>query len=108
MAYDTVLADRIRAVLAGRPRVREVAMFGGLSFLVDEKLTVAARGDGTLLVHCPAERADALTGDGVQRAEMKGRPMSRGWLVVGAARIAGDDDLAHWVGLALDRTGGAG
>ena len=39
---------------------------------------------------------------------MKGRPMSRGWLVVGAARIAGDDDLAHWVGLALDRTGGAG
>jgi hypothetical protein len=106
MPYDTALADRIRAVLADRPAVREVAMFGGLSFLVDEKLTVAARGDGTLLVRCPAARADALLGEGVQRAEMNGRPMSKGWLVVGADRITGDGDLAHWIGLALDRTGG--
>jgi hypothetical protein len=41
MAYDRRLADRIRAALAGRA-VREAGMFGGLTFMVNDKIAVAA------------------------------------------------------------------
>ncbi len=106
MAYDTELAARIRAALAGRPGVREVAMFGGLCFMVDGKLTVAAGSGGDLMLRCAPGRADDLLGDGVRRAEMKGRPMSRGWLVVDAGVITCEAALAQWIGLALDHRAG--
>ncbi len=36
------LITRLRALLADEPVLREVAMFGGRSFMVDEKLVVSA------------------------------------------------------------------
>ena len=35
MAYDRMLAERIRSVLSSEPGVVERAMFGGLAFMVD-------------------------------------------------------------------------
>jgi hypothetical protein len=103
VAYDRELADRVRAALAGRPFVREVRMFGGLSFLVNDKLAISADSHGDLMVRCDAARVDDLLATtGATQAEMKGKAMSRGWLVVAAARVAGDADLARWIALALD------
>jgi hypothetical protein len=106
VAHDADLAARIRAALAGRPHVREVAMFGRLAFMVDERLTAAAGADGDLLVRCAPDRVDGLLGDGVRWAEMNGRRMSRGWLVVDAGTIEREADLAFWIGLALDHNVG--
>ncbi|WP_155838769.1 hypothetical protein [Arthrobacter castelli] len=36
------LTARIREVLRDAPRLREVSMFGGISFMVNEKMVVAA------------------------------------------------------------------
>lgn len=44
MAYDEELAERIRDELAGHPDVTEQKMFGGLAFLVDGNMAVAASG----------------------------------------------------------------
>jgi hypothetical protein len=33
-------AERIRAMLAAEPSTREVSMFGGLSFMVNDKMIV--------------------------------------------------------------------
>jgi len=60
VAYDTGLADRIRDALAVKPSVREVKMFGGLSFLVNESMVVSARSDGRLLVRADPEQAGEL------------------------------------------------
>ena len=49
MAYDEELADRIRELLAGERGVTEKRMFGGLAFLVDGKLAIAASGQGGVL-----------------------------------------------------------
>jgi hypothetical protein len=103
MAYDREIAERIRQALAGQSAVREVAMFGGLSFMVHGKIAVVARNDGDLMVRCDPDRVDDLLADtAAVRAEMKGRPMSKGWVVVGADRIGSADDLHFWLGLALD------
>jgi TfoX/Sxy family transcriptional regulator of competence genes len=50
MAYDEELADRVRVAVRGAGVVEEKKMFGGLSFLVDGHLAVAASGQGGLLV----------------------------------------------------------
>jgi hypothetical protein len=106
MAYDEELADRIRAALAGQPAVREVRMFGGLSFMVDEKLAIGIDAHGRLIVRCDPARVDDLLDDtSAEQAEMNGRTMSRGWLAVRPENLTGDEDLGFWIRLALQRRG---
>jgi hypothetical protein len=49
MAYDEELAARIRTLVADRAGVTEKRMFGGLAFLVNGNMAVAASGQGGLL-----------------------------------------------------------
>jgi len=79
-------------------------MFGGLSFMVNEKMVVSVRGEGDLLVRSDPERADELlTVKGTRAAEMgAGRPMSKGWISVGEEAIATDEDFDFWIGVALE------
>ena len=44
MAYDEDLANRIRELIAGEPDITEKKMFGGLAFLADGNMSVAASG----------------------------------------------------------------
>ena len=71
MSVDVELADRVRQALAGRAPVREVRMFGGLAFMVDERMVVCVRSDRDLLVRADPERADELLAlPGARSAEM--------------------------------------
>ncbi|TQM64630.1 TfoX/Sxy family protein [Humibacillus xanthopallidus] len=83
MAYDEDLADRIRELVAGEDHVAEQRMFGGLAFLVNGNMAVAASGEGGLLVRVDPEAAEAwIDADGgVAPMVMRGREM-RGWLRV--------------------------
>ncbi len=97
MAYDEDVADRLRAELGATPGVTEMKMFGGLAFLVNGNMAVAASGQGGLLLRCDPEQTDQLVADPhAHRFEMRGREMT-GWLRVETAGIASDDALARWV-----------
>ena len=96
MAYDEILAERIRAILADRSDVIEKRMFGGLAFLIRGNMAVAASGQGGLLVRCdPATAADHIV-DGAEPMVMRGKPMT-GWLRVADERIADAASLSRWV-----------
>ncbi len=97
------LIERLRTLLADEPSTREVAMFGGRSFMVDEKLVVSAQKGGHLLVRVPADRHDELVAlPGVTQAEMgAGRPMGPGWISVSARSIDDNERLAFWLDVAL-------
>jgi TfoX/Sxy family transcriptional regulator of competence genes len=102
MAYDEELAERIRELVAGEPRVTEKKMFGGLAFLVGGNMAVAASGQGGLLVRVDPEESEALVASSAARPmEMRGREMA-GWLRVDPP----DDELAGWVerGVAFARS----
>lgn len=107
MAENRELADRVRATLATPLPVREVKMFGGLSFMVNERMVVSVMRDGDLLVRADPERAaELLATEGVQPAEMgAGRPMKGGWIAVGAEAIATQEDLDFWISVALEYNG---
>jgi TfoX/Sxy family transcriptional regulator of competence genes len=98
MAYDEQLAERIRRLLAERHDVDEKKMFGGLAFLVNGNMAVAARGRGGLLVRVDPDESDALieSEPGTSLMEMRGRSMT-GWLSVAAEEVDDDADLERWV-----------
>jgi hypothetical protein len=98
MAYDERLARRIRDLVAGEPGLTEKKMFGGLAFLIDGNMAVAASGQGGLMVRVDPEESDALVADSKARLfEMRGRTMN-GWLRIGTEHLQTRDDLAAWVG----------
>ena len=97
MAYDRELANRIREQLSGEKGVVEKAMFGGLAFLINGNMAVAASGQGGLMVRSDPEDLAVLDEPGVSLMEMRGREM-KGWLRVAADAVDGDDAMARWVG----------
>ncbi|MFF5986725.1 TfoX/Sxy family protein [Prauserella flavalba] len=101
MAYDHDLADRVRELVAGEKHLSERTMFGGLAFLLDGNMAVAASGQGGLMVRVAPEDTDVLTGEpGVEPMVMRGREL-RGWLRVDSSAVGARDQLERWVGLGV-------
>jgi TfoX/Sxy family transcriptional regulator of competence genes len=97
MAYDEDLANRIRELIAGEPDVTEKKMFGGLAFLVGGNMSVAASGQGGLMVRVDPEDTEALLAQPHARPfEMRGRAME-GWLRVDAEGVETRRQLEPWV-----------
>jgi TfoX/Sxy family transcriptional regulator of competence genes len=97
MAYDEDLANRIRELIDADADVTEQRMFGGLAFLVAGNMSVAASGQGGLMVRVePGETAALLGKPHVAHFEMRGREM-QGWLRVDADGVRTKRQLEPWV-----------
>jgi TfoX/Sxy family transcriptional regulator of competence genes len=98
VAYDERLAKRIRALLADDPDVTEQRMFGGLAFLVQGNMAVAASGQGGLMVRVDrAEGERLLASTPARPMVMRGREMA-GWLRVESGEVTTTRALQRWVG----------
>ena len=98
MAHDEELADRIRELLAEEAGVTEMAMFGGLAFLIGGNMAVAASSKGGLMARVTPEDTDALLAQPhAEPFEMRGREL-RGWLRIDAEGVRTKRQLAPWVG----------
>ena len=97
MAYDEDLANRIRELMAQESGVTEKRMFGGLAFLIGGNMSVAASGQGGLMVRVEPEQTEALLAEPHARPfEMRGREMA-GWLRVDADGVRTKRQLEPWV-----------
>jgi TfoX/Sxy family transcriptional regulator of competence genes len=97
VAYDEDLANRIRELIAAEPGVAEQPMFGGLAFLVEGNMAVAASGQGGLMVRVDPAQTDALVAEPhAAPFEMRGRAM-QGWLRVDADGVRSRRELEPWV-----------
>ena len=102
MCTGESLTDRVRTSLDEHSPVREVAMFGGHAFMVNEKLVVSVGGDGDLLVRADPHRTDEVLGvEGARPAAMAGRSMGPSWIMVAAEAVATDDGLSFWLDVAI-------
>lgn len=99
MPYDEELAHRIRELLGSERPVQEKKMFGGLAFLVNGAMAIAASGQGGVLVRVdPAEGDRLVQQTNAEAAVMRGRPMS-GWLRVAPEHLRTKAQLRKWVDL---------
>jgi TfoX/Sxy family transcriptional regulator of competence genes len=97
VAYDEALAARIRGLVGDQQGIAEKKMFGGLAFLLNGNMAIAASGQGGLLVRVDPAESDAL----VQKTPaevmvMRGREMT-GWLRVDGDAVRTNRQLAAWV-----------
>lgn len=104
MAYDSGLAQRLREQLADVAFIEQRRMFGGLVILVNGNMLAGVLGDELMVRVGPAAHADALAQPGVREMDFTGRPMT-GIVLVAAAAIEDDTDLAAWLARGLDFAG---
>lgn len=97
MAFDPDLANRIRELTASERGLDEKRMFGGLAFLVNGHMAVAATREGGLMVRVSRDDGEKLVQrDHVEPMVMGGREM-RGWLRIAGPGIKTKRQLQSWV-----------
>ncbi|HZY82236.1 MAG TPA: TfoX/Sxy family protein [Cyclobacteriaceae bacterium] len=103
MAYDTHLADRIRARLAEVPkiRVKEKEMFRGIVFMVNGKMCVNVSGEN-LMCRIDPERIDEVSQKkGFMPMIMRGKQMN-GYCYVSPEGFKSKKDFEFWISLCLE------
>ena len=96
MAYDEVLAARIRSAFEGQPGVAEKKMFGGIAFMVDGNMACGVTSDELMVRVGPDNYEDALSRPHARPMDFTGRPM-RGLVYVSRPGFESDQDLGAWV-----------
>jgi len=101
MAYDELLADRMRNVLKEKKTpYAEKQMMGGLAFMVDDKMCVGIIKDEMMVRLAPDDAEVAIHEPGLRRMNFTGRPM-KGFIIAGQEAIDLDKDLELWIDRAL-------
>ena len=101
MAYDPMLAERIRRILRRRSNILELKMFGGIGFLLAGNMCVAVWKD-SLIARLGRDAAPAaLEEESVVEFDVTGTPM-RGWVMIEADGLESDRKLAEWIDRATD------
>jgi TfoX/Sxy family transcriptional regulator of competence genes len=94
------LMDRVRAAMRQAPSVEERKMFGGVTFMVRDKMCVSV-GKGKIMCRVdPAIHDELLKRKGTRTVVMKGREY-RGYIYVTVDALKGKGELDYWVGQAL-------
>ena len=105
MAFDELLAIRIRAVLDPLPGLEEKKMFGGVGFLVHGNMACGVHKNDLIVRVGASKYEEALSRPHTRVFDMTGRPMA-GWVMVEPKGCATESELKAWVeqGLAFARS----
>lgn len=96
MAYDEILAGRIRAILTNQPDLVEKKMFGGVGFLVQGNMATGVHKDMLVVRVGPDGYEQMMTLPHTRPFDMTGREM-KGWLLVEPDGFENQADLERWV-----------
>jgi TfoX/Sxy family transcriptional regulator of competence genes len=102
MSYDLNLADRIRTILnRNGVRYKDKEMFGGVAFMVKEKMCVGIVKNELMARIDPEIFENALKKKGARPMDFAGRPI-KGYVFVSPPGIDSAKDLIYWVNLCLE------
>lgn len=108
MAYDEYTAERMRRVFEEKKaNFYEKKMFGGLCFMVNDKMCTGLlfskkQNTDFMMARIGEEAAPkALKRKGCQPMDFTGRPM-KGYVFVTPDGFDSEKDLEYWIQLALD------
>ena len=96
MAFDEVLADRIRAQLKRKKGIEEKKMFGGICFLIHGKMLVGVWKQFLVTRLGPEKSAEALLEPHVKAMSMGGKTM-KGLVMIEPPGIEDEDSLKNWI-----------
>ena len=100
MAFDQQLLEKVRQALAKTPNVVEKKMFGGIAFMVDDKMCVTVKDDKMMCRIDPELSAKEITKAEVSKVVMGGREY-KGYIRVPGLTL-GKKDFDYYIKLSLD------
>jgi TfoX/Sxy family transcriptional regulator of competence genes len=102
MAYNEKLANMTRELIAETQKnVEEKAMFGGLCFMVNDKMCVGVEKERLMVRLDPAKYDEVMEKDGCKPMDFTGKVM-KGYVFVDAGVLNTKKKLEYWVKLALE------
>src|SRR5204862_3581629 len=102
MAYNEKLADMTRELISQTHKnVEEKAMFGGLCFMVNDKMCVGVEKERLMVRLDPARYEEVMEKEGCKPMDFTGKVM-KGFVFVDAAVLTTKKKLAYWIDLALE------
>ncbi len=108
MAFDNILAHRVREYLANYPdlEIEEKRMFSGLAFLVNGKMCVNVSGANLMCRFDPVLQYKVAQRQGYETMIMKGKEL-KGYCYVNPTALNSERELEYWLKLCLDYNGSA-
>jgi TfoX/Sxy family transcriptional regulator of competence genes len=101
MAYNEKLADMTRELIAlTHKKVTEKAMFGGLCFMVNDKMCVGVEKERLMVRFDPVMQEEILNKEGCRPMDFTGRVM-KGYVFVDIDVLNTRKKLNYWIQLAL-------
>jgi TfoX/Sxy family transcriptional regulator of competence genes len=100
MAYDETIAARIREFLAEVDNVEEKNMFGGVCFMVNDKMCMGVVKDDMMCRIDPEKEPEALDQPGCRPMDFTGRPM-KGYVYVSREGMRTKKNMQYWIDLCL-------
>ncbi|HEV3225112.1 MAG TPA: TfoX/Sxy family protein [Puia sp.] len=102
MAYNEKLAGRTRELIRKTHRItEEKKMFGGLCFMVNNKMCVGVEQERMMVRLDPSIYDEVMEMEGCHPMDFTGKPM-RGYVFVDASALNTQKKLGYWIQLALD------
>lgn len=102
MSYNEKLADRTREIIAlSHKKVEEKRMFGGLCFMVNDKMCVGVEKERLMVRLDPALFDEVMEKEGCRPMDFTGKIM-KGFVFVDIDALNTRKKLEYWVKLALD------
>jgi TfoX/Sxy family transcriptional regulator of competence genes len=102
MAYDEKLADRVREIISLRAKkIEEKKMFGGLCFMVNDKMCVGVETERLMVRFDPTLNDELMKKEGCKPMNFTNKIM-KGYAFVAIDALNTNKKLEYWVNLALD------
>ena len=101
MSYDEKLADRIREKMADIPEVEEKHMFGGIAFMVNNKMCVGIIKDEMMCRIDPAIHDECVEKEGCRTMDFNKKPM-KGFVMINPFGMRRQEAFEYWIRLALE------
>jgi TfoX/Sxy family transcriptional regulator of competence genes len=101
MAYNEKIANRIREALIDVKNLAEKKMFGGIAFMVNDKMCVGVDKDAIMLRCDPEMTNELLSKKGARPFDLTGKPM-KGWLLIDEVGTKSQKDFDFWIKTAIE------
>lgn len=101
MAYNEKLADRVRELIAATHKITEEKMFGGLCFMVNDKMCVGVESERLMVRLNPELYEEVMEKEGCRPMDFTGKVM-KGYVFVDIEALSTRKKLDYWIQLALD------
>ena len=102
MSFNERLADRTREIIAfTHKNVEEKKMFGGLCFIVNDKMCVGVEKDRLMVRIDPDKYDEVMEKEGCRPMDFTGKIM-KGFVFVDEGALNTKKKMEYWVKLALE------